>query len=220
MLEQPEQLVDGGEDGRGRPEHGRGRGRRGRGVVLPAVLREQLVHQAPEQRVEREVSLRRTPQHGQRASRRRRPGSGRNRREEGGSRGRPTLKSSRSRVRGSAAAGSAGVGMAGGGDLGGGSLPFSPPRRGVGMECRRCPLPFVRSGGGGGRDEKCKNGTGRDGGRCGEGERNGSRTSCTLKPATALLQRYTRWAPPFRVLDFFPPSFDFITGFLSSEKHM
>ena len=163
MLEQPEQLVDGGEDGRGRPEHGRGRGRRGRGVVHPAVLREQLVHQAPKQRVEREVPLR---QNAATRSESVAAETAEIRTEsEGGGReqGEPTLKSSRSRVRGSAAAGSAGVGMAGGGDLGGGSLPFSPPRRGGGMEGRRCPLPFVdleAGGGGGGRDEKCKNGTG------------------------------------------------------------
>jgi hypothetical protein len=51
------------------------------------------------------------------------------------------LKSSRSRVRGSAAAGSAAVGMAAG-DLGGvcpvPSLLFSEAGGGVGMECRRC----------------------------------------------------------------------------------
>ena len=111
VLEQPEQLVDGGEDGRGRPEHGRGRRRRGRGVVLPAVLREQLVHQAPEQRVEREVPLR---QNAATRSESVAAETAEIRTEsEGGGReqGEPTLKSSRSRVRRSVAARSAPIGM-------------------------------------------------------------------------------------------------------------
>jgi hypothetical protein len=100
VLEEAEQVVDSGEEGRRSPQHGR-RCWRGHGVVVPAVLREQLVHKAPEQRVEREVPLH--PQHGRAV----RPPSPRGRRHRAVS----TLKSSRSRLRGSAAAGSPGAGM-------------------------------------------------------------------------------------------------------------
>jgi hypothetical protein len=71
----------------------------------PAVLREQLVHQAPEQRIEREVPLYHT---GESSSRRRLSESEWNRREQEGVT--YTLKSSRSRERGSAVS----VGMVGG----------------------------------------------------------------------------------------------------------
>lgn len=111
MLEEPQKLVDGGEDGGRGPEHGRrGRGRPGR--VVPAELRQQLVHQGPEQRVEREVPLgahAMATAHTSDAA-----AAAPNRRREGRGRVVLTLKSSRSRVSGSAAGGSVADGMAGG----------------------------------------------------------------------------------------------------------
>lgn len=107
----------------------------------------------------RSLPARSTASDDETASRRRQPKPKPNRRKKGGKGwergGKPTLKSSRSRVRGSAAAGSAAVGMTAGrgGRRSGGfpSLLLSEGKAGVGMECRRCPFRLL-----GGRDEKCR----------------------------------------------------------------
>ena len=102
MLEEPEKLVDGRENGWRGPEQGRRRGgypcRSG-----PVELRQKLIHQAPEERAEGKIAL----QNHAALRSGRKEGRYRTNRIRGS-----TLKSSRSRVRGNAAGGSFGDGMA------------------------------------------------------------------------------------------------------------